>query len=149
MDVLTKEQRRKNMQAIHSKDTKIEILLGRALWKAGYRYRKNDKLVLGKPDFTFKSYKLAVFCDSEFWHGKDWKNQQKRIGTNKEFWIIKIQNNINRDKRVNRELKKHGWTVLRFWGPDIKKNLNKCLKKIETKIISLKQAPCSNLETLQ
>ena len=120
MDVLTKEQRRRNMQAIRSKDTKIESLLGKALWSAGHRYRKNDKLVLGKPDFTFKRYKLAVFCDSEFWHGKDWKNQQKRIKTNEKFWIIKIQNNIDRDKRVNRELKKQGWTVLRFWETDIK-----------------------------
>jgi len=149
MDVLTKEQRRRNMQAIRSENTKIEILLGKAIWKAGHRYRKNDKLVLGKPDFTFKRYKLAVFCDSEFWHGKNWKNQQKRIGTNKKFWITKIQNNINRDKRVNRELKKQGWIVLRFWETDIKKNISKCSQKIETKISSVKQVPYNNPKTLR
>lgn len=138
MDVLTKEQRRRNMQAIRSKDTKIEILLGKALWTAGHRYRKNDKLVLGKPDFTFKRYKLAVFCDSEFWHGKDWKNQQTRIGTNMEFWITKIQKNIERDKLVNSKLKKQGWIVIRFWETDIKKNLDKCIQKFEKKVNSSK-----------
>lgn len=148
MDVLTPEQRRRNMQAIRSKDTKIEIVLGKALWAAGHRYRKNDKLILGKPDFTFKRYKLAVFCDSEFWHGKNWKIQQQRIGTNQDFWITKIQNNINRDKRVNRQLRKQGWTVIRFWETDIKKNIEKCLQKIEAKIILLRQAPCNNTKTL-
>lgn len=67
------------MQAIRSKNTKIEILLGKALWAAGHRYRKNDKSVLGKPDFTFKRYKLAIFCDSEFWHSKNWNEEQKTL----------------------------------------------------------------------
>jgi len=76
MDKLTKEQRRKNMQAIKSKGSKIEIMLAKAMWEKGLRYRKNDKTVIGKPDFTFKKYKIAVFCDSEFWHGKDWKKKE-------------------------------------------------------------------------
>jgi len=79
MDKLTKEQRRKNMQAIKSKGSKIEIMLAKAMWEKGLRYRKNDKTVIGKPDFTFKKYKIAVFCDSEFWHGKDWKKRNLNI----------------------------------------------------------------------
>ena len=137
------------MQAIRSQNTKIEIMLGKALWKSGHRYRKNDKNVLGKPDFTFKRYKIVVFCDSEFWHGKNWKHQQKRIGTNQKFWIEKIQNNIKRDRRVNRGLKKQGWVVLRFWETDIKKNLPKCLAKIEMQINSVKQVPYNNLKIPQ
>lgn len=66
MDKLTPEQRRKNMQAVKSKGSKIEVLLMKALWHKGYRYRKNDKTVFGKPDIVFKKYKIAVFCDSEF-----------------------------------------------------------------------------------
>jgi DNA mismatch endonuclease (patch repair protein) len=130
MDRLTPEQRRRNMQAIRSKNTKIEIILGKALWAAGYRYRKNDKKVLGKPDFVFKKQKVAVFCDSEFWHGKDWDVQQKRIGTNKDFWINKIQKNVNRDMKINEELKSQGWKVIRFWETEIKKNIGICVTKV-------------------
>lgn len=134
MDVHSQEQRKKNMQAIRSKGTKIEVLLGKALWELGYRYRKNTKTLIGKPDFTFKKYKIAIFCDSEFFHGKDWENQKQRIGTNREFWIKKIESNIKRDERVNQELSNLGWTVLRFWGKDILKNMSNCLLIIESAI---------------
>ena len=79
MDKLTKTQRKMNMQAVKSKGSKIEVMLGKALWAKGLRYRKNDKSVFGKPDFTIKKYKIAVFCDSEFWHGKDWEIKKMRI----------------------------------------------------------------------
>ena len=134
MDVLTKEQRQKNMRAIKSRDTKIEELMGKALWAKGYRYRKNNKSVLGKPDFTFKKYKIAIFCDSEYFHGKDWNNQKHRIKTNTEFWHKKIEGNIERDKLVNKTLQNGNWKVLRFWGEDIKKNLDFCISAIETAI---------------
>jgi len=134
MDVLTKEQRRKNMQAIKNKNTKIEELLAKALWAKGHRYRRNNKNVFGKPDFTFKKYKIAIFCDSEYFHGKDWEIQKYRIKTNTEFWHKKIESNIERDKIVNETLLKNGWKVIRFWGEDIKKNLEICLIKIETEI---------------
>lgn len=134
MDVLTPEQRRKNMKAIKSKDTKIEGLLGKALWARGYRYRKNNKSVFGKPDFTFKKYKIAIFCDSEFFHGKDWKTKKHRIKTNAEFWHKKIEGNMQRDKIVNETLLKNGWQVIRFWGADIKKNLDLCINIIEKAI---------------
>ncbi len=140
MDVLTKEQRHKNMQAIKNKNTKIERLLAQALWDRGYRYRKNNKNVFGSPDFTFKKYKIAIFCDSEYFHGKDWETQKHKIKTNTEFWHKKIEGNIERDKIVNETLSKDGWKVIRFWGRDIKNKLEYCLIKIETEIEERKHA---------
>ncbi len=134
MDVLTPEQRRKNMQAIKNKKTKIEELLAKALWNKGYRYRRNNNSVFGKPDITFRKYKVAIFCDSEFFHGKEWETQKHRIKTNTQFWQKKIESNIERDKKVNQTLEENGWRVIRFWGQDIKKNLDRCLKKIETEL---------------
>ncbi|MCL2887749.1 MAG: very short patch repair endonuclease [Elusimicrobia bacterium] len=134
MDNLTKEQRRKNMQAVKSDGTGIELALGKALREKGYRYRKNCKNITGKPDFVLRKYNLIIFCDSEFWHGKDWKKTVARIGTHKKYWHQKIENNIKRDKKVNRLLKKDGWKVLRFWGTQIIKETDKCIKKIEKTI---------------
>lgn len=135
MDVLTKEQRRKNMQAIRSKATKDEVLLAKALWKRGHRYRKNDKTVFGKPDLTLKRYKLAIFVDSEYFHGKDWDIEKYRIRTNRDFWWAKIEGNMKRDKQVNEELVKTEWKVLRFWSKEIRKNLANCINKIEESLI--------------
>ena len=134
MDKLTKEQRHKNMQAIKNKDSKIEMLLRKALWKKGYRYRKNYKLLEGKPDIVLTKYKLVIFCDSEFWHGYDWNNKKHEIKSHKEFWYNKIESNIKRDKNVNYILKSQGWKVLRFWGKDIIKNTNECINRIEKAI---------------
>lgn len=134
MDRLTKEQRHKNMQAVKNKDSKIELLLRNALWKKGYRYNKNSAKLEGKPDIVLPKYKTVIFCDSEFWHGYNWKKQKKTIKSNKKFWIKKIEGNIKRDKEVNKILKSQGWKVLRFWGKDIQKNLDKCVNKIEKEI---------------
>ncbi len=132
MDNHTPEQRRKNMQAIRGKDTSIEIMLRKELWDRGIRYRKNCKDIIGKPDIVFKGKKVAVFCDSEFWHGYDWENRKDSIGTNRDFWINKIERNIQRDNEVNESLKKDGWIVLRFWGKQIKKNVSGCADQIES-----------------
>ncbi len=139
MDKLTKEQRRKNMQAVKNKGSKIEVLLGKELWKRGYRYQKNDKTVFGKPDFVFKKYKIAVFCDSEFWHGKNWESKKHEHKSNIEFWHKKIQRNIERDKEVNEQLTKEGWIILRFWGRDIEKNSLLCADTFEEVINAKKQ----------
>ena len=139
MNILTKEQRSKNMQAVKSKGSKIEVSLGKELWKRGFRYRKNDKSVFGKPDFVFKKYKVAVFCDSEFWHGKDWETKKHEHKSNIDFWHKKIQRNIERDKEVNTELTKQGWKVLRFWGRDIEKKLLLCIDNIEEVINAKKE----------
>lgn len=131
MDNLTPEQRSRNMQAIKSTATKDEVRLAKALWKLGYRYRKNNKKIFGRPDITFAKYKVAIFVDSEFFHGKDWETQQLRIKSNRDYWIPKIERNIQRDEEVNAFLVSQNWTVLRFWSKDIEKNLEVCLAKIE------------------
>ncbi|WP_378184067.1 very short patch repair endonuclease [Aquimarina sp. SS2-1] len=139
MDKLTKEQRRKNMQAVKSKGSKIEQKLANALWKKGHRYRKNDKTVFGKPDLTFKGLKIAIFCDSEFWHGKNWETKKHDHKSNIKFWHQKIERNIERDKEVNAELLKNGWKVIRFWGKEIEQDLVSCVNKIETTINEAKR----------
>lgn len=138
MDVLTKEQRRKNMQAIRSRNTKIEVVLRKALWDRGHRYRKNNSKVFGKPDLTFNNSKIAIFVDSEYFHGENWEIQKYRIKSNRDFWWTKIENNIKRDKEVVDKLTEEGWKVLRFWGQDIKKNLGNCVAEIEKEIIKTK-----------
>lgn len=138
MDKLTKEQRRKNMQAVKATGSAIEVALAKALYSKGLRYRKNDKNVYGKPDLSFRKYKIAVFVDGEFWHGKDWETRKYDHKTNKAFWCHKIEQNIERDHDVNRVLHDLGWTVLRFWGNDIKNNLSLCVEQVEMKINEVK-----------
>lgn len=145
MDVLTKEQRRKNMQAIKSKGTKIEVILAKALWEKGYRYRKNNGKIFGCPDFVFSKYKVAVFCDSEYFHGKDWNTAKERIKTNREFWHKKIEGNMRRDEEVNKRLAEDDWVVLRFWGEDIKKNIELCVLKITEALMKQQSVKYSQL----
>lgn len=121
------------MAAIKSTATKEEVRLGKALWQAGFRYRKNNKTVFGKPDFTFKKYKVAVFVDSEFFHGKDFDTKKKPVN-NADFWLKKISRNIERDKEVNAFLQSQGWMVIRFWSRDVKKNLDSCVAVIQEAI---------------
>lgn len=137
MDNLTPEQRKKNMQAIRSSDTKAEVLLAKSLFAKGYRYRKNNKSVFGKPDLTFKKIKLAIFIDGEFWHGKDWKTRKENIKSNRKYWIPKIERNICRDETVNAELLKSGWTVMRFWAKDVEKTTELYSSQIAKKIKEL------------
>lgn len=139
MDVLTKEQRRKNMQHIRQKDTKIELVLRKALWEKGYHYRKNYNELPGKPDIVLTKYRLAIFCDGEFFHGKDWEILKPRLqkSNNSEFWISKISRNKERDDEINKKLLFMGWTVIRFWGDEIKKNADECVKVIEEAIFDI------------
>lgn len=133
MDNLTREQRHKNMQHIRSKDTEIEVLLRKALRKKGYRYRKNYDKLPGKPDIAITKYKIVIFCDGEFFHGKDWEVLKPRLerGNNSEYWIKKISHNMERDDEINKRLLFEGWTVIRFWGNDIKKNIDECVRVVE------------------
>lgn len=139
-DVLTKEQRKKNMQHIKCKDTKIERILRKALWEKGYRYRKNYEKLPGKPDIVLTKYKIVIFCDGEFFHGKDWELMKQRLkkSYNGEFWINKIAKNRKRDEEINKELIFLGWTVIRFWGDDIKKRTEECIRVIEETIMDIK-----------
>ena len=91
----TKDQISYNMKQVKNKDSKIEILLRKELWKRGLRYRKNTNKVFGHPDIAFIGKKIAVFCDSEFWHGFNWEDKKKEIKSNKEFWIKKIERNMH------------------------------------------------------
>lgn len=137
MDVLTKEQRHKNMSHIKGKDTSIEIILRKALWKKGYRYRKNYKDLPGAPDIVLTKYKIAIFCDGEFFHGKNWEELRDHLknSNNSQFWINKIARNIDRDEENNKKLLAMGWTVLHFWGNDIKKHPEDCIRVIEEFIL--------------
>lgn len=131
MDDLTPEQRKKNMRAIRSKDTTIELVLRKALWQRGIRYRKNYKGLLGKPDIVITKYRIAVFCDSDFWHGYDWENRKARIKSNQDYWIPKIERNMKRDREVTATLVEQGWIVLRFWEHTIRKELEECVEDIQ------------------
>lgn len=103
----------------------------RELWSRGLRYRKNVNGIYGKPDIVFTGKKVAVFCDSEFWHGYNWEERKHDFKSHQEFWIPKIERNMERDIEVTEHLQSEGWTVLRFWGKDIKKNLKECADMIE------------------
>lgn len=131
MDNHTPEQRRRNMQAVKNKDSQIELLLRKELWRRGLRYQKNSGKVYGHPDLAFIGKKVAVFVDSEFWHGFDWENRKKDFKSHQEFWIPKIERNMQRDIEVNEKLRAEGWTVIRFWGKEIKKNTEQCADVIE------------------
>ena len=130
MDRLTKEQRYKNMSANKGKGTKLELLFGKLLWNAGVRYCKNDKRVFGRPDFVIRKMRIAIFCDGEFWHGRNWEERKNDHKSNCDFWHSKIERNIRRDKEVNEQLKAQGWTVFRFWETEITKESDKCLNRI-------------------
>lgn len=127
----TSQQRSSNMKAVKCKDSKIELLLRKELWSRGLRYRKNVKSIFGKPDIAFIGKKVAVFCDSEFWHGYAWEIYRDDFQTNRDFWIPKIERNIQRDKEVNEHLRAEGWIVLRFWGKEIIRDVHACADVIE------------------
>lgn len=125
------------MQRVRNKDSDIELALRKALWAKGYRYRKNVKNIFGHPDIAFIGRKLVIFCDSEFWHGYDWEHRKGDFKSNEQFWHKKIERNMERDREVTERLQSEGWTVLRFWGRDIKKNLPGCIETIERTIEEL------------
>ena len=142
MDVLTPEQRKKSMQHIHSKDTTIEKALRKALWHKGYRYRKNYKKLLGSPDIVLTKQRIVIFCDSEFFHGKDWEVKRPKLlnSKNSEYWINKIERNMERDLEIDQRLLLLGWTVIHFWGSEILKNLSECIKVIDEAVMDNKKS---------
>lgn len=126
----TNKQRSELMGKIKSQNTKPELKLKKALWHLGYRYRKNLKKLPGSPDIVFLKHKLAIFVDGEFWHGYNWIEKKAKIKTNREFWIPKIERNIQRDKTNNQLLLNSGWHVIRFWENEIEKNFEECMNKV-------------------
>lgn len=136
------EKSHRNMSRIRGKDTSIEVALRKALWEKGYRFRKNYKGLPGSPDIAITKYKIAIFCDSEFFHGKDWDVLKAKLekGKNPGYWIKKIQRNMERDREKDRILRFEGWTVIHFWGKEILKNTDECIKVIEETIFDLKMS---------
>lgn len=132
MDNLTPDQRRKNMQRIRSTGTKAERIIITELEKRNLEFTSYDKTIIGKPDIVFSEKKVAVFIDSDFWHANPKRFIKPK--TNIEYWEKKIAGNKKRDRKVNRELKKEGWTVVRIWEYDVKHNLNQSIKKILKKL---------------
>ena len=127
----TKEQISRNMRSNKGKDTKPELLLRKELWRRGLRYRKNYKGLYGKPDIVFLKAKIAVFVDGKMWHGYDWEHQKNDFKSNRDYWIPKIEQNIEHDYEVTQELISLDWLVMRFWDFEVKKNLQECADKIE------------------
>ncbi len=138
------ESRRRIMQKIHGKDTDIEMKLRKALWHRGIRYRKNYKALIGTPDIAITKYKIAIFCDGEFFHGKEWPTLEERLkkGKNPEYWITKINKNMQRDLRNNLELRGLGWTVIHFWEEDIQNHLEECVKAVEEAVLASRIDSC-------
>jgi len=128
-------KRRRTMSRIKNKDTSIEVSLRKALWHSGVRYRKNYSKLPGAPDIAITKHQIAIFCDGEFWHGKDWQDKRDRIKSNRDYWISKIERNINRDIETDRKLYSMGWTVLHFWGAEIRSGLPACIDEIKYAII--------------
>lgn len=127
---------RKIMSAIKSKDTRPELALRRALWSRGLRYRVNYEKLPGKPDIVFTKKRVVIFCDGDFWHGHNWairgmESLEEELMGYSEYWRKKILRNVERDNENDRILRGLGWTVIRIWESDIKKNIDECVKTIE------------------
>lgn len=143
----TREQISHNMSSVRNKGTAIENALCAELDSRGLTtYTRNDKTVFGKPDFVFAARKIAVFCDSEFWHGYDWENAKHEIKSNRDFWIPKIEKNIERDKKVTYQLQSEGWTLFRFWGKRIKSDVVGCVDEIENLLRVYPQIPYKTID---
>lgn len=127
-DTLTPEQRRRAMQRVKLKDGPLEVKVRSALWKRGYRFRKHLKGLPGSPDVVFTRKKVAVFIDGDFWHGYDFEKWRDKLTP---FWRAKIEANRSRDERNFRSLRDMGWTVVRLWGHEVKKDLDGCLGRVQ------------------
>ena len=136
------EQRSRNMSRIRGKDTSIELKLRKSLWAKGYRYINNYKRLPGAPDIVMTKYKIAIFCYSEFFHGKDWDMLKVKLekGSNPGYWVKKIERNIQRDADNDKKLKFAGWTVIHFWGKEIMSDTDECVRVIEEAIFDIDMA---------
>ena len=125
----------RRMSHVRLKRGAAETLLAKALWHKGYRYRLNHRALPGSPDIALMKYQLAIFVDGEFWHGYDWERKKEKLRSNRSYWIEKIEENIARDARDEARLTAMGWTVLRFWEKDVKKDLGACVQAVEASIL--------------
>jgi DNA mismatch endonuclease (patch repair protein) len=113
-------------------DSSCELALRRALWAAGCRFRKDVAELPGRPDIVFSGARIAVFCDGDFWHGRDWDERRRKLGrgTNPQYWLAKIQRNIERDWQNTARLQEMGWTVIRVWESQIRSDLTGVVRAI-------------------
>jgi DNA mismatch endonuclease (patch repair protein) len=132
-----REQISKRMRAVKPKDSKAELLLRATLWQAGYRYRKHYTKLPGTPDVVLVKHRIAIFCDGDFWHGRNWEQRKLDFKSNQDFWIAKIERNMKRDREKDEALRNLGWVPLHFWEKDILKRPLDCLKSLEELLISL------------
>lgn len=127
---------RRRMSKVKLKGGRAETLLAKALWRRGYRYRKNDKRLPGSPDIAILKYRIAVFVDGEFWHGKDWETRKDKLKRDREYWIEKIEENMARDMRDDRLLTQIEWTPIHFWEKEVMKDLPACIAEIEDIVLT-------------
>ncbi|MGH2664766.1 very short patch repair endonuclease [Flavobacterium sp.] len=133
----TTPERSKLMSKIRAKNTKPEIKLRKELWRLGFRYRKYVKHLPGNPDIVIKKYNLVIFVDGEFWHGHNWNDRKAKIKSNRDFWIPKIERNMQRDNENNFKIEALGYRVFRFWERQINKDLSECIDKLRFYIESI------------
>lgn len=143
----SKEQIKYNMSRVRNSDTELEKLLCEELNRNGIiTFTRNNKTIFGKPDIAFAARKIAVFCDGNFWHGYDWENAQNEIKSNRDFWIPKIERNMQRDQEVTARLQEQGWVVLRFWGHEILKEMDYCISTILDELRTLPHPPYRTID---
>ncbi len=121
----------KRMKSLSHKKSKVESVLAKALWHKGFRYRLNYKKLPGTPDIAITKYKIAIFVDGEFWHGKNFEKNKTKLKNNRDYWIEKIEENIKRDIKNDTLLQQKGWIPVHFWSKDVIKDVNSCISIIE------------------
>ena len=109
----------KRMSHVKTKRNSAEIMIAKSLWHRGYRYRLNYKALPGSPDIALAKYRIAIFIDGEFWHGKDFEQRKTKLKNNKDYWIEKIQENIDRDLKNDKLLRQMEWYPIHFWSNDV------------------------------
>lgn len=129
----------KRMKALSHKKSKVESVLAKALWHKGYHYRLNYKQLPGTPDIALTKYRIAIFVDGEFWHGKDFDKNKEKLKNNKAYWIEKIEENIQRDIRNDHLLRQMDWTPLHFWSKDVEKYIEYCIEEVEMAVEFIKE----------
>lgn len=133
-DVFNGETRSRIMRSVRTAGTDPEERLAVALKALGLHFRRNDPKVFGTPDFSFRETRLAVFVDGDFWHGRAWFERGAAPATNSEFWIAKFERNRRRDRIVDLELRRSGWSVVRLWGSDVKKAPEVSAQKVRARL---------------
>ena len=133
------------MSSVKLKKGTAEMLLAKELWHKGFRYQLNDKTLPGSPDIAIRRYNIAIFVDGEFWHGYDWDNKKPKLKRNREYWIEKIEENMARDTRVDKELLVKGWVPIHFWTKEVLKETASCVQVVQEIAFEIKMQDIDDL----